>query len=311
MMKYGEYLNETLADEVKSENTRSGAARQAKKMGLVYAGFGRYLDAKGRVAYVVQDGKLVPYKGLEDVQKMYDKAQTTTGNPEKTKLLKTQADTQSKVYKTREKEDAKILKTKNKDIIKANKELNKAYTPELFDETQLGAIQSYTSDYFESVNRYLYKGHDEGVDAKRDSDIVAVIEAIDSAFENTQAPFDYSVYTALSGRYNADKIIPGEQYLFRGYLSTSLDPMVTSNGLSASENVGQVLLQIEVGQGQKALHIDQLSSAPGDMETLLPRGTMVQIISGPHTLDPTILGQSMDEKKMSGIALFHCAIVEQ
>lgn len=306
MMNYGEYLNETLADEVKSENNRTAAARQAKQMGLVYAGFGRYLDAKGKVSYVVQDGKLVPYKGLEDVQKMYNKAQTTTGNPEKTKLLKTQADTQSTVYKTREKEDAKILKTKNKDIVKANKELNKAYAPEMFDEQQLGAIQSYTSDFYDAVNRYLYKGHDEGVDAKRDSDIVAVVNAIDSAFENTQAPFNYSVYTALSGRYRADKIVPGEQYLFRGYLSTSLDPMI----ISSVENEGQVLLQVEIGQGQKALHIDQLSSAPGDMETLLPRGTMVQVISGPHTLDPSLLGQSADEKSL-GIALFHCAIVEQ
>lgn len=109
-MNESEFLNETLADEIKSENSRTAAARQAKKMGLVYAGFGRYLDSKGKVSYVVHDGKLVPYKGIEGVQKMYDKADNAATD-EKYKELKSKADEHSRVYKTREKEDQKIFRS--------------------------------------------------------------------------------------------------------------------------------------------------------------------------------------------------------
>lgn len=305
MIDQSEYLNETLADEVKSENNRTAAARQAKKMGLVYAGFGRYLDAKGSVAYVVQDGKLVPYKGLQDVQKMYDKVQTSA-NPEKTAQLRQQADTQSAIYKNRQKEDDKILRVKAREVKKTNTALLKAFTPELFTEDQLAAIQSYAGDFFESVNRYLYKGHDEGVDAKRDSDITAVISSLDAAFDSTMAPFPFTTYTALSGRYRAEKIAAGEQYLFRGYLSTSLDPTVTASGFSNSQNGGNVILQIEVQQGQKAIYTEGLTDNQGDMETLLPRGSMLEVVSGPHQLDPSILDPNLES-----VLLFHCVIVEE
>lgn len=308
-MNESEFLNETLADEIKSENSRTAAARQAKKMGLVYAGFGRYLDSKGKVSYVVHDGKLVPYKGIEGVQKMYDKADNAATD-EKYKELKSKADEHSRVYKSREKEDQKILRSKSRDIQKVNKSLNQLYTPDLFDDTQLDAIYEYTDNFYDSVNRYLYKGHDEGVDAKKDSDIVGMINTLDAMFEVAEAPFPYTVYTGLSSRYKADKIVADQQYLFRGYLSTSLDPMVASSGYTDAEKNGRVLLQIEIQEGQKALHIDGMSSKEGELETLLPRGSMLQIVSGPHSLDPTILDPNMGDMN-GGVVLFHCVIVEE
>lgn len=304
-----ERLDETLADEIKSENNKTAAARQAKKMGLTYAGFGRYLDAKGQVSYVVQNGQLVPFKGLEDVQKMYDKAENAS-NPEKYKQLKSQADEHSKTYKTRQKEDDKLIRNKAKEFKKTNRELNKYFAQIGFSEQQYDALADYTDTFYDSVNRYLYKGHDEGVDAKKDSDIVGVISAIDSAFEEAEAPFDYSVYTGLSSRYKADKIVPGERYLFRGYLSTSVDPTVAATGYTDETKNGRVLLQIDIQQGQKALHIDEISTKQGESETLLPRGTVLQIISGPHPIDPTILDPNMGD--MQGqVVLFHCAIAEE
>lgn len=304
-----EVLNETLADEVKSENPRTAAARQAKAMGLTYAGFGRYLDSKGNVSHVVHDGRLVPFKGIEGVQKMYDKADNAATD-EKYKELKAKADEHSKVYKTRQKEDEKILRSKSRDVKKVNKSLNQLYSPDLFDDNQLDAIYEYTDNFYDSVNRYLYKGHDEGVDAKRDSDIVNMINTLDSMFDQVEAPFSYTVYTGLSGRYKAEKLKAGEQYLFRGYLSTSLDPIVASSGYTDAEKNGRVLLQIEVQEGQKALHIDGVSSKEGEMETLLPRGSTIEIVSGPHPLDPSVLDPDMGDM-YGGVSLFHCVIVEE
>lgn len=302
-------LDENLAAEVKSENRRTGPARQAKQMGLTYAGFGRYLDAKGKVAYVVQDGKLVPYKGMEDIQKMYDKAENATTD-EKYQQIKAQADTHSKIYRAQEKEDSRLIKSKFREAQKFNRELNKWTAQIDFTEEQFEALQEYTDTYYDSVNRYLYKGHDEGVDAMRDSDIVRVISAIDSAFDEAQAPFDYTVYTGLSSRYKANKIVEGEQYLFRGYLSTSLDANVAAGGYTDESKDGRVLLQIDIKQGQKALHIDEISNRQGELETILPRGSMVQIVSGPHPIDPTILDPNMGD--MNGqVLLFHCVIVEE
>lgn len=303
-MRNEEFLNETLADEIKSENPRTQAARDAKKMGLIYGGFGRYLDSKGNVAYTVHDGKLVPFKGLEDVQKMYDKAVSATGNPEKTKQLRTQADTQSAVLKSRQALDQKILRSKNRDAVRMNDKLNRVYGNMLQDDT-IEAIQAYTSDAYESVNRFLYKGHDDGTDSQTEQNILNIVNALDTAFDGMSAPFDYSVYTGLSNRYKAEKIVPGAQYLFRGYLSASLDPNVAVSGFE--ETQGQVILQIDITEGQKALHIDGVSSMPDEMETLLPRGTLLQIVSGPHPLDATLL----DPNTKGKISLFHCAVVEE
>jgi len=76
MKKFGEYLEESLAAEIKSE-PKSMAAKQARKMGLSYVGFGRYADNKGRVAYTVENDRLVPFKSMEHIVNLYDKADMT------------------------------------------------------------------------------------------------------------------------------------------------------------------------------------------------------------------------------------------
>ena len=75
MKKYGEYLEESLALQAKAE-PKSAAAKEARKMGLSYMGFGRYADRKGKLAYVVHDDRLVPYKSEDDVDSMHYKAYT-------------------------------------------------------------------------------------------------------------------------------------------------------------------------------------------------------------------------------------------
>ena len=318
MKKFGEYLTETLADEVKSEPTTAAAA-QARKMGLTYVGFGRYADSKGQVSYTVDKDRLVPFKKKEDIHGMYQKIHSAPPEPapkkgekpgiSKMQVMSKQADQFHTTLKRRTKEDKKINKEKYKQAVQVNKALNNAYKPELFDTNEIEAIKYYTSQGFDPINRYLYKGHDEGVTPEDATAIESSVNTLDSAFEGTKAPFPYTVYTGLSGRYDPAKIAPGETYVFRGYLSTSLDYNTAISGFTDLSDKS-VVLQIEVQKGQKAIHVDGMSDNPGnEMETLLPRGSRVKIISGPHVLSSTSLDSDLYSDDFA-VNLFHCVLVE-
>ena len=334
MKKYGEYLEESLALQAKAE-PKSAAAKEARKMGLTYMGFGRYADTKGKLAYVVHDDRLVPYKSEDDVDSMYYKAfdsmhhkaymakesepvtkkknisPTAKGQPAKpgkAELLKKDAEFYSNVNSKRSKEDTKILKDLYKDANAVDKELFKFYQPNMFDEAELQAIDDYTSSGYAEINRYLYKGHDDGVSPQQDEIINQTIETLDSAFEETQIPFPYTVYSGLSSRYSADKFQLGGEYIFRGYVSTSLDFNTAIGGFADVGGSDQpVVLQVELKKGQKAIYVDAVSAHEGERETLLPRGSKIKVISGPHVLDSMLF---TDAYGTSTIALFHCTVVE-
>ena len=303
MKKYGEYLEESLADVVKSE-PKTNAAKEARKMGLTYLGFGRYADRKGNVAYIVVNDKLVPYKKEEEGWKLQDKA-VYAKNPEQRKELGKQANQIFTARKKTSSQDRKILQMNQREAKNFDKELKKFYPPTLFNPTEMEAIEYYTSEGYEAMNRYLYKGHDDGADPNGASYVENMINALDSAFDEAQAPFPYTVYTGLSDRYRPEKIQPGMEYI-----SSSLDYMVSAESFTDSRD-GGVVLQIDVQQGQKALHIGNLSSVEGEMETLLPRGSKVQIISGPHFIPRNAMtGVNYDDEEGSGINLFHCVLVQ-
>ena len=295
MLRYDAFISESLADEVKTE-PKSNAAKEARKLGLTYMGFGRYADSKGKIAYIVDQDRLIPYKGRDEVQSMYSK----------------DADSSiayASVLNSREKEDSKIIKQKSKDTQALNKALYKFYKPDIFDDAEINAIQYYTAEGFGLVNRYLYKGHDKGISPELDSMINSTIEALDSAFENTQSPFAYTVYSGLSSRYSAKKLKPGEDYIFRGYISTSIDFTTAIDAFTESDwNDSVVVLQIEVAKGQKSIYVDPISSNAGEGETLLPRGSKIRIVSGPHMIEDQIVSQNSSG---STVQLFHCILVEE
>lgn len=311
MLKYGDFISESLAAEVKSE-PKTAAAKEARKLGLTYMGFGRYADSKGQIAYIVDNDKLVPYKNRDEIASMYNKqnsapkpAAPAKGAGKNVQQKDSDWSFYNNVLNKRQKEDEKIINQKDKEAQKIDKELQKFYKPEMFSEDEIGAIAEYTNESYGPVNRYLYKGHDPEVTPEQDELIARIIENLDSAFEETQAPFPYTVYTGLSSRYSADKIKPGNEYIFRGYLSTSLSYDVSIS--SFAEGNMAVVLQIEVSKGQKSIYVDPLSEHQGEMETMLPRGTKVKVVSGPHMMDYSVMNTSIDEMK---IALFHCVIVE-
>lgn len=311
MLKYGDFLAESLAAEVKSE-PKTLAAKEARKLGLTYIGFGRYADNKGQITHIVDNDRLIPYKSKDEIGAMYNKQKlapkkTSTSAKDTGKNVQQEPDWKfySDALGRREKEDNRVLGEKEQEMQAVNKELYKFYKPQLFSQDEIDAISEYTNESYGPVNRYLYKGHDPEVTPEQDEQIARIIENLDSAFEETQAPFAYTVYTKLSSRYSADKIQPGSEYIFRGYLSTSLSHDVSISSFAEGNN--SVVLQIEIAKGQKSIYVDPLSQHQGEMETMLPRGTKVKVISGPHMMDYGVMNPVADDMKIS---LFHCVIVE-
>jgi hypothetical protein len=313
MLKYGEYITETLVDEVKAE-PRTAAARQARKMGLTYIGFGRYTDKKGRIAYIVDHDRLVPYKNSEEINDLYYKADDTENEEKRNQLYKV-ADTTSDERKKRFQKDREVIKAKKTEIKQTAQSLKSLYNPNLFTYDELDAIDEYTNNGYEDINRYLYKGHDEGADYKKDQYVQSYIRQLDSAFEATTAPFNYNIYSGLSSRYKASKIKAGEEYIFRGYVSGSIDYDVAIDSFSAAgngDNKEGVVLQIEVGKGQRSIYVDGVSQNSGELETMLPRGSRLRIISGPHTISNGVLKQVEDDypDEDTPIKVFKCKIIE-
>jgi hypothetical protein len=309
LKKFGEYLEESLAAEVKSE-PKTAASREAKRLGLTYVGFGRYANSKGQVSYIVDNDRLIPYKGREEVQSMYSKSLSPSSQKKDAKGKTKPDDTAfyNKALNKRDREDSKIINQKNKEIQVLNQELYNFYNPGMFDQSELDAIEWYTAEGYESVNPYLYKGHDQGATSDHDAMINNTIQALDSAFENTEAPFAYTVYSGLSSRYSPQKLKPGNDYIFRGYVSTSIDFATAIDSFADADwTDSAVVLQVEISKGQRSIYVDPVSSNAGEGETLLPRGSKIKIISGPHQIDDSIVSSN---PRGGTIQLFHCKLVE-
>lgn len=337
-------LNESLVKAIKSE-PKTAAAQQAKKMGLTYVGFGRYADKTGNVAYIVQDEKLIPFKKDEDIQGMFSKADEAEkkaaikakiapkkpkpkdGKPEpkpgpsEHDLMRKEASGLLSANKKLKTADSAAIKQHQEEIKAVDAELSSYYAG-IFSEEEEAAIRAYTDTGFEMLNQYLYNGHAEGTDYYMGKQIEDGVAKLDAAFEETSSPIQYSTYTGLSDRYKAESFEIGKEYVFKGYVSSSLDHNIATTFAGGAESKmpkakpkpgkagaapggGSVMLELEVPKGGKAIYLANTSETEDEYETLLPRGSRVKVVSGPHTLPGDVL------KKGSGnMTIFKCKIVQ-
>lgn len=304
MLKYDDFLAENLAANVVVEPS-SEAAAEAKKLGLTYLGFGRYADETGRVAYTVIRNKLVPFKHNEQLQKMVDKASNGSQNdPEQQAAVEKQL----KISRQVKDKDIRSLTQTYKDIVRNEKEFKKAYNPANFTQEEIAALQAYTNDLFQPINNYLYKGFDDTVDPQTALDVQNTIVTMDNMLARTQAPFDHIVYTGLTSRYDPSKFNQGKDYVFRGYTSCSLDYNTALDVYTqVDQQAPKVLLQIDVQRGQNVTYVDSLTGTTFDKEVILPRGSKIRILSGPHNIDDEII---VNYPKGEQISLFHCQLVQ-
>lgn len=304
MYKFNRFLEESVVDELSSEeNPRSAAATQARKMGLSYVGFGRYTDNTGNIAYVVKNEKLIPYKKLEDVNKVRQKGEKNIG-----KEYEQAANQSIQAQKEVNRRSQKYSMTKTKELLQYDRELKKLYNPNLFTPEEMSALQDYANEEYQPINSYLYRGFRDGTPPDVANQTMAKIDAIDAAFEETGAPFDYTTYTGLSERYDFNKMRPGKDYIFRGYVSASLSYATATDLFTSDAQDYRTVLEIDIKEGQKSIYMEGFTEHEGEFETLLPRGTKIRIESGPHMLDNAQLGGAMTR---TPVAIFKCSIVEE
>ena len=301
MKSFEEYLNESLAAEFK-QDSKSKPAQQAKKLGLKYLGFGRYGDKSGKVAYLVHNDNLVPFKGTEKAYADVDKS-TAKKDPQ----AKQQAQSLLSAHLNVKKQGQKVFQTQTKKADALDNKLKKIYPAEAFTPEEAKTLYDYTDWAYKNVNDYLNMGHAEGTPYSAATQIEKIVADLDQIFLGKELPIELSVYSGLSSRYNPESFVVGETYAFKGFISTSLSPERPVDSFAkAKESNSKVTLQIDLKKGQKALYIDGVSSFPGEQEVLLPRGTLIKVLSGPHEL-PNL----NDTESKNKSVLVHCEVVDE
>src|SRR5207344_544296 len=197
-------IKESLTQSIENEPS-SEAAVEAKKLGLSYGGFGRYMDRTGEVKFIVVNKKLVPFTPLgDDAPKKKPAApkKKADGTPvqqlspeeeEKKEMRKSES-----AFRRMEIDANKAKRQHKKEALETHAKLVQMYRPDYFNQDELNALHSYAASDFAHLNRYLYRGFDPTTDVNTAQNIVAEVETLDAAFENAGAPFDYTIYTGLS-----------------------------------------------------------------------------------------------------------------
>lgn len=328
-------INENLASLIKSE-PKTNAAKEAKKLGLRYMGFGRYAGKNGKVAYLVNPklDKLVPYKGPDDVDKLRDNYLKVNDDFQDSRMgIGDTKDPKNKerIQKQLEKEKQKVLAAKNnfevvhgthkaneratnsqlffkeKEIQRYHRALSQIYRPAIFSDAEKEAIGYYSLSGAVDLNTYLYNGPDK--DTMDISLKHKMISNLDSAFDETETPIPIVVYTGLSSRYKPQNLVKGVPFVFHGYVSTSLSWKIAFN--FADDRSTKLILQIDVPQNSKGIYLgEDLSASYGEYEFLLPRGSMIEVLSGPHPIEPNILSDDAFNEGDETAVLFHCRLVQ-
>lgn len=253
---------------VLKQETASKASEDAKKLGLMYVGFGRYEDPRTQqVTHIVVNEKLVPFK----------------------RAVKTNT------FKTNNMDDVGTYNQfMEPQVQQIHQTLVASYPPEKYSDTELNAIYTFTNGGYVDINNRL-ASMPAGVPAKQieptspEDTIADVIQSLDSAVKKSRAPFDFPTYAKLGPDYNINDFVPGRSFVFKGYRNTSIN---MSTALNSSENTQKspagrnsaIMLQLNIRKNSRGMYISDYSANAEDMEFLLPRGTVVEIIDGPNTL---------------------------
>lgn len=137
------------------------------------------------------------------------------------------------------------------------------------------SITAYTSNKYNEINNYL-----ENNRLSRNSDFDILINDIDIAF--AEAPVldvDIKVYRGMNMsvpknmRYRSKNPLFGYKGLYKGFISTSIDPIGMFSG-----GPGGILLEINLKRGQPILAIKMISEVSEENEILLPRNSVIKII---------------------------------
>lgn len=241
------------------QETSSKASQQAKQLGLMYVGFGRYEDPTTKqVTHIVQNDVLVPYR----------------------KAIKTNT------YKSQNSDDygnlAGALSPEAKEL---NNILIQTYGPEAYDEKELAAIGDFVNSSYSDINDLLTKFPagtpitkimpDGPEDTRTD-----IISALDSAMKKSRTPVEFIAYTKLDKSVQRMDIIPGTAFKFKGFRNTT----ISLGAILADTEEESAVLQIKVKKNARGIYTANYSETPDDGEFILPRGAKIEVLGGPNRL---------------------------
>lgn len=258
MKKFRDFLSEDLSGAL--IEPQSNAAKQAKQLGLVYVGFGRYEDQQTRqITHIVQNDRLVPFSKAVKTNTFQQQSGDDYGS---------------------------YVKAMRPEIDQVSVALTNHYKPENYSNEELDAIQMYTGSAYNDVNRKLIS-LPTGIDAKAiqpttpDDYVPSIISNLDTAIAKSKSPIDFTVYTGLGGNYDPTTFAPGQEMSFKSYRSTSLNPNVVLNNIGRDGDQSVALFQIQVQKDTTGIYASDFSQASDESEYILPRGSKIRIIDGP------------------------------
>jgi hypothetical protein len=261
MKKFRQYMLEDLTGAL--VEPQSAAAQQAKKLGLTYVGFGRYEDPRTQqVTHIVQNDRLVPFSKAIKTNRFAQDSGDDFGEYNKNLMP---------------------------DVEQNHNDLTNTHLPEMYDDAELEAVENYTANSTEINNRL--RSLPTGVPADQIEPMYAGdpipghISALDMALSKSVSPKDFLVYASLGNGFSIDSFQPGQIYQFRSFRSTTLDPNVAMNFASKYDQQpsrrSSFVLQIHVPKGSSGMYVNEYSTQSGEAEYVLPRGSAIQIVSGP------------------------------
>lgn len=246
----------------------SGASSQAKKLGLQYAGFGRYVDPRTQqVTHIVQNDKLVPFNRAVKTNTFQANNTDDYGN-----------------YAT-------IMAPQ---IQQLHEFMATSYSPENYDDAELDAIYAYTSDSYPDINSRL-ASVPTGTPANKiektavDDKVPEFVATMDSAMKRVRVPADFMTFVNLSSDYNIQDLIPGRVFKFKGYRNTSINLNTVLNNAQSQQTsfAGRpqvIVLQLMVPKNSRGIYAADFAPNAEDGEFILPRGTTVEIVGEPSNV---------------------------
>lgn len=248
-----------------SSEPTSPAAAQAKRIGLVYVGFGRYEDPRTRqVTHIVQNDRLVPFSKAVRTNSYAQSSGNDIGN---------------------------FVKSLKQGVQQAHGELSASYPPEKYSEDELDAIKFFTENGAQ-VNQSL-AALPAGIEAQDmqptgpGDNTPQIVASLDNALNKSKAPSNILTYSVLPSDM---QIKPGDAFSFKGYRSTSID----LGTVLASIQGNKTVLQTLVPKGTKGMYVDDYSANPGEAEFVVPRGSVVTVTGGPSKLRGSVDGSETE-----------------
>lgn len=254
-------------NQVKAE-PQSPASQQAQKLGLQYAGFGRYIDPKTQqVTHIVQNDKLVQFN----------------------RAVKTNT------FKTNNTDDygsyGAIMAPQIQEL---HEFLASSYSPDKYDDSELDSIYSYTNDAYPDINLRL-ASVPTGTPANKiektsiDDTVPEFVATLDSAIKRVRAPIDFMTYVNLSSDNRVEDFVPGRVFKFKGYRNTSINLNNVLNNVQSQQTsfAGRpqvIILQLIIPKNSRGIYAADFSPNAEDGEFILPRGTTVEVIGEPSNV---------------------------